>query len=117
MASGSSRLAEIRPEVSLTRFATRSATSSVPGPLRLLDQHTAGLMKLDDPLHRLVGRAAACGRPSITAHVSVGGNQPIRSVALFNGDLCVVMWLVGTATVTTLGLAGSHDTTNEEWGL
>ena len=29
----------------------------------------------------------------------------------------MVMWLVGTATVTTQGLTGSHDTANEEWGL
>jgi len=29
----------------------------------------------------------------------------------------VVMWLVGTATVTTQGLTARYDTTNEEWGL
>ena len=29
----------------------------------------------------------------------------------------MVMWLVGTATVTTQGSPGSHDTANEEWGL
>ncbi|MCW2525219.1 MAG: ISRSO5-transposase protein, partial [Pseudonocardiales bacterium] len=29
----------------------------------------------------------------------------------------MVMWLVGTATVTTQGLTGLNDTTNEEWGL
>src|SRR4051812_3498379 len=41
----------------------------------------------------------------------------IRSLAFFNGDPCVVMWLVGTATVTTQGLTATCDTTNEEWGL
>ncbi len=29
----------------------------------------------------------------------------------------MVMWLVGTATVTTQGLTATCDTTNEEWGL
>ena len=29
----------------------------------------------------------------------------------------MVMWLVDTATVTTQGSPGSHDTANEEWGL
>ena len=29
----------------------------------------------------------------------------------------MVMWLVGTATVTTQGLTARYDTTNEEWGL
>src|SRR5436190_1999036 len=41
----------------------------------------------------------------------------IRSLALFNGDPCVVMWLVGTATVTTQALTATSDTANEEWGL
>src|SRR6266480_4686235 len=41
----------------------------------------------------------------------------IRSLALFNGDPCVVMWLVGTATVTTQALTATSDTANEDWGL
>jgi len=29
----------------------------------------------------------------------------------------VVMWLVGTATVTTQALTATSDTANEDWGL
>src|SRR6476469_8519636 len=41
----------------------------------------------------------------------------MRSLAFFNGDPCVVMWLVDNRHRHHAGLTGSHDTANEEWGL
>src|SRR6476659_3711866 len=89
----------------------------VPDPRRLLDPSIPRLVGLDDSLHGLVGRPADRGRPSVTAHVSVGGKHvhPFPRVLQWRplrGD--VAGWHRHRHHA---GLTGSHDTANEEWGL